>query len=214
LVSTGKIRYIGFSDTPAWKVVQAQLLAQQHGWSPVIALQLEYSLLERTIEGELVPAAQAFGFGITPWSPLKSGALSGKYRRGKKMELTGGRSSWAPTILDEHGYDVVELLVQIAEEIGSTPARVALSWVCQQPGISSPIIGARTLQQLDDNLAALDVQLSAEHLQKLSELTTPQLNFPAPFLKGSSAFRNGGVMLNGEQAADNPLAVKAGQNAY
>lgn len=214
LVRAGKIRYIGFSDTPAWKVVHAQMLAQQHGWAPIIALQLEYSLLERTIEGELVPAAQEFGFGITPWSPLKSGALSGKYRRGKTVEQTNGRAVWVPNILDEHVYDVIELLVQIAEEIGSTPARVALNWVCRQPGIGSTIIGARTLQQLDDNLAALDVQLSAEQLQRLSDLTVPTLNFPAPFLKGSSAFRNPGVVINGEQATDNPLAVKPGQNAY
>lgn len=214
LVSAGKIRYVGFSDTPAWKVVQAQMLAQLHGWAPLIALQVEYSLLERTIEGEMIPAAQEFGLGITPWSPLKSGALSGKYRRGKPVEQIDGRSSWAPNMLDEHGYDVVDLVVQIAEEIGSTPARVALNWVCRQQGITSPIIGARTLQQLDDNLAALDVQLSVEQLQRLSALTTPALNFPAPFLKGSASFRSGGITINGELGADNLMAVKPGQSAY
>jgi aryl-alcohol dehydrogenase-like predicted oxidoreductase len=214
LISAGKIRHIGFSDTPAWKVAQAQLLAQFKNWAPVIALQIEYSLLERTIEGELVPLAQEFGLGITPWSPLKSGALSGKYRRDNKgQQQTGGRS-WAGTMLDEHGYDVVDALVQIAEEVGSTPARVAVNWVCRQPGITSPIIGARTIEQLEDNLAGLDVNLSAEQVQRLTDLTTPKLNFPAPFLKTSAAFRNSDVTINGETATHNLLALKMGQQPY
>ncbi|HEY3699396.1 MAG TPA: aldo/keto reductase [Spongiibacteraceae bacterium] len=214
LVSAGKVRYIGISDTPAWKVTQAQMLAQFKQWAPVIALQLEYSLLERTIEGELIPLAKEFGLGITPWSPLKSGALSGKHRRETKSEAQIGRGSWAASLLDERGYDVVETLHEIAKEIDSTPARIAINWVCRQAGVTSPIIGARTLQQLDDNIAALDVSLSAAHLQRLSDLTTPKLNFPAAFLKNSPAFRGSDTTVNGETAPHNPMALKPEQNAY
>ena len=214
LVSAGKIRYIGFSDTPAWKVAQAQMLAHFKNWAPVIALQIEYSLLERTIEGELVPLAQEFGLGITPWSPLKSGALSGKYRRGDNSGQQPGRGAWVPMLLEGKGYDVVDALVEIAAEIGSTPARVAVNWVCQQPGVTSTIIGARTLEQLDDNLAALDVNLSAEHVRRLTELTTPNLNFPAPFLKTSGAFRSSDTTINGETSPHNPLALDIGKTPY
>jgi aryl-alcohol dehydrogenase-like predicted oxidoreductase len=214
LVSAGKIRYIGFSDTPAWKVAQAQLLAQFKHWTPAIALQLEYSLLERTIEGELIPLAQEFGLGITPWSPLKSGALSGKYRRDNKGTVQPGRGDWVPSLLEGRGYDIVDELVAIANEIGSTPARVAVNWVCRQPGVSSPIIGARTLAQLDDNLAALDIALTDAQLKRLSDLTVPQLNFPAPFLKTSAAFRSSDTTINGETAGHNPLALNPGQQAY
>jgi len=214
LVSAGKIRHIGFSDTPAWKVAQAQVLAHFKNWAPVIALQIEYSLLERTIEGELVPLAREFGLGITPWSPLKSGALSGKYRRDNKSEQHAGRGAWVPNMLDEHGYDVIDALIQVAKEIDSTPARVALNWVCRQPGVSSPIIGARTMEQLEDNLAALDIELSAEQLQRLSDLTTPKLNFPAPFLKTSAAFRSSDTTINGETAPHNSLALDIGKSPY
>jgi diketogulonate reductase-like aldo/keto reductase len=109
---------------------------------------------------------------------------------------------------------VVDALVQVAEEVGSTPARVAVNWVCRQPGITSPIIGARTIEQLEDNLAGLDVNLSAAQLQRLSDLTTPKLNFPAPFIKTSSAFRNSDVTINGETATHNSLAVPAGKQVY
>lgn len=214
LVSAGKIRYIGFSDTPAWKVAQAQMLAQFRNWEPVIALQIEYSLLERTIEGELVPLAREFGLGITPWSPLKSGALSGKYRRDTPAGQQAGRGAWVPALLEGKGYDVVDALVRIADEIGSTPARVAVNWVCRQPGVTSTIIGARTLEQLDDNLAALDVPLTDDHVRQLSDLTTPNLNFPTPFLRTSSSFRSSDTTINGETAPHNPLALDIGKDPY
>ncbi|MDB6063493.1 MAG: Aldo/keto reductase [Verrucomicrobiaceae bacterium] len=202
LVSAGKIRHIGFSNTPAWKVTQAQLLADRHSWERVIAVQLEYSLLERTIESDMMPMARELGLGITPWSPLRGGLLSGKYRRGLQQEPS---RSWSRGNLDDRCYDVIEVIVQIAEEIGSTPSRVALQWVCAQPGITSPIIGARTLQQLDDNLQSLDVTLSAEHLKRLNELTTPALQFPASYIQTSALFRNAGMTVNGETAPDSAM---------
>ncbi len=208
LVAAGKVRYLGFSDTPAWKTAQAQLIAHFRGWAPLIALQIEYSLLERTVEGELVPMAQELGLGITPWSPLKSGALSGKYRRANHGQQAPGRGEWVTSSLTDRAYDVIDVLIEVAQEAGVTPARAALKWVQMQPGVSSPIIGARTLAQLDDNLASLDITLTASQLKRLSEASEPRLDFPAAFIRRSALFRNPETVINGEAAGVNPLSVR------
>lgn len=209
LVSQGKVRYIGFSDTPAWKCAQAQMIAHFRGWAPLVALQIEYSLLERTVEGELVPMALELGLGITPWSPLKQGALSGKYTRENKGKEVAGRGEWVAAALTDTAYDIVDELVKISKELNSSPARVALAWVQAKPGVTSSIFGARTLKQLDDNIAALDVKLRPEHIAKLDELSAPKLNFPADFLKMAGQFGRGGTTVNGETAEANPLAPKS-----
>jgi aryl-alcohol dehydrogenase-like predicted oxidoreductase len=214
LVAAGKVRHIGFSDTPAWKTSQAQMTASFKGWTPLIALQIEYSLLERTVEGELIPMALELGLGITPWSPLKSGTLSGKYRRANHGQVKPDRGNWVEESLNDHGYAIIETLVRVAQEAETTPARAALRWLHNQPGVTAPIIGARTLAQLEDNLASLDVTLSAEHLRRLSEVSVPQLNFPSAFLKRSSTFRNPGMVINGEAAADNPMAAPGKRRIY
>lgn len=206
LVRDGKVRYVGFSDTPAFKVMEAQMTARFRGWSPLIALQLEYSLLERTIEGELVPLALEQGMGITPWSPLKSGALSGKYTRANAGKVEAPRGEWVTSNLNERLYNVVDALTQIAHEIDSTPARVALAWVQNQPGVTSTIIGARTLRQLEDNLAAVDVKLKPAQIDRLSSLTKPQLNFPAEFLNQAGPFGYSGTTINGKTSELNPMA--------
>ena len=212
LVSAGKVRYIGFSDVPAWKVAQAQMIANFRSWAPITALQIEYSLLERTVEGELMPMARELGIGVTPWSPLKGGALSGKYRRDNRGEIKPGRGPWVEgTLSQDKTYDVVDVLIAIAKEINSTPARVALNWVQRQPGVTSTIIGARTMSQLEDNLAALDIQLNEDQLKRLAEVSEPKLNFPHGFLKNSPRFRNPSVMVNGELADDNPIAPTPGE---
>ncbi|MFA5495881.1 MAG: aldo/keto reductase [Porticoccaceae bacterium] len=213
LVSAGKVRHIGFSDTPAWKTAQAQMLAALHHWEPLIALQLEYSLLERTIEGEFFPMVREFGLGITPWSPLRSGLLSGKYRRDDHQNKSG-RQAMGMNNVDERSLDIIEAVVAVAEEIGSTPARVALSWVCRQAEVTSPIIGARTLAQLEDNVQCLDLALGDEHLARLSDLTRPVLSFPHPFLAHSAGFRNGGTTINGEKGMLSPLALPVGKESY
>src|SRR5579862_6852840 len=169
LVAAGKVRYIGFSDTPAWKVTQAHVTAGLRGWTPLIALQLEYSLLERTIEGELFPAAAELGLGITPWSPLKSGMLTGKYTRANVVGATPGRGSFVARAFQEESFRVLDVLIQVAAEAGTTPARAALAWVQARPGITSTIIGARTLEQLDDNLGALEVKLTPQQEAALEE---------------------------------------------
>jgi len=206
LVASGKVRYIGFSDTPAWKVMEAQMTAKFRGWSPLVALQLEYSLLERTIEGELIPLAQEHGMGVTPWSPLKSGVLSGKYTRANAGTVQAARGDWAMSALNEKTYTVIDALTKIAKEVDSTPARVALSWVQNRPGVTSTIIGARTMGQLEDNLAALDLKLKPQHMALLTELTEPQLNFPSGFVKAAATFSSSGTMINGIEAPVNPMA--------
>lgn len=178
LVTAGKIRYIGFSDIPAWKTAEAQTIARFRGWAPIIALQLEYSLLERTGEGELFPLAQEMGMGIMPWSPLKSGFLSGKFRRNGEGSVDTRRSGMVgmPSPAD---YDVIDTVVDIASALNVSPAAVALAWVRSQAGVSATLIGARRLDQLKTNLDSLEVRLSAGQIARLSEVSQPKLNFPA-----------------------------------
>jgi aryl-alcohol dehydrogenase-like predicted oxidoreductase len=200
LVQSGKVRYIGISDTPAWKVAQAQLIAQFRGWAPAIATQIEYSLAERTVEGELIPMAQELGMGVVPWSPLAGGRVSGKYTRESAGAVTGGRATHIAARLTEKHYGIVDVLGRIAGELGTTIPRVALAWVQARPGVSSTIIGARTMEQLEDNVQALEVVLTDEQTAVLDDLTIPQLSFPIPFLKIAPSIHHGGTMVNGEKA--------------
>lgn len=178
LVTAGKIRYVGFSDIPAWKTAEAQTIAQFRGWSPIIALQLEYSLLERTGEGELFPMAKAMGMGIMPWSPLKSGFLSGKFKRGGGSDVDTKRTGLVG-VPSETDYNIIEAVAVVSDEIGVSSASVALAWVRSQPGVSSTLVGARRIDQLLANLDSLDVTLSAEQIKKLNDASKPKLNFPA-----------------------------------
>ncbi len=204
LVTSGKVRYVGFSDTPAWKCAEAQTIAKFRGLAPVIAIQIEYSLLERTVEGELVPMAQELGMGITPWSPLKSGVLSGKYTRQNHGSQKADRGMFAEGNLTEKTYDIVDALIAIAREKDSTPARVALAWLAQKPGVTSIILGARRLIQLDDNLAAAELVLSPEQMQKLDQLSKPTLGFPASMIDIVPSFAYGGTSINGKSAPISP----------
>ncbi len=197
LVRAGKVRYIGFSDTPAWRVAQAQMLATMRGWAPLVALQIEYSLLERTVEGELMPMAREFGLGVTPWSPLRSGFLTGKYTRSSTQAESVGRNNFMKRNFHEQAFKVVDVLVETAKAAGTTPARCALAWVLGKPGVASPIIGARTLRQLEDNLACLDVKLSAEQLAALDAASTPALTFPYEMVRNAVTQSFGGMTING-----------------
>ena len=197
LVRAGKVRYLGVSDTPAWKIAEANVTARFRGWSAFIGLQIEYSLLERTVEQELVPMARELGLGITPWSPLKSGVLSGKYTRQNAGQIKADRGFFADTFLTEKTYAIVDELHIIAKAHESTVARVALAWVQAQPGVTSTIIGARRLAQLEDNLKALEVKLSAEELGRLDALTKPTFGFPQSMQPWFPAIHNGGTSVNG-----------------
>ncbi len=214
LVAAGKIRYIGFSDTPAWKVAQAQTTALLRGWTPLIALQLEYSLLERTIEGELIPAALEFGLGVTPWSPLRGGMLTGKYTRESVKTATPGRGAWVTRAFTEQAFKILDVLATVAKEADTTIARAALAWVAQRPGVASTIIGARTMEQLEDNIGALEVQLTADHINALNEVSKPKLNFPNDFLEGVKAFGYNGSTIDGQEAPVNPMSPANDSERY
>lgn len=178
LVTAGKIRYVGLSDLPGWKAAEAQVVAHLRGWTPAIALQIEYSLLERTVEGELIPMAEHWGLGVMPWSPLRSGLLSGKFSRSRTGtgDSRRGQIIGTPT---EHDYDVIDVLESVAADAGTSPAAAALAWVQSRPGVTSTLIGARRLDQLTANLDALDVRLTPDQIAALDEVSTPTLNFPA-----------------------------------
>ena len=197
LVRAGKVRYIGVSDTPAWKVAQANTLAQFRGWSAFAALQVEYSLLERNVEQDLIPMALEFGLGVTPWSPLKSGALSGKYTRANAGAQKGDRGAFLEGSLNEETYAVIDQLEIIAKAHETSVAAVSLAWLSAKPGVTSPIIGARRLTQLEDNIKALDVKLTAEEIATLDALTQPKLGFPHNMLPMAPAIINGGASVNG-----------------
>ena len=206
LVEQGKVRYLGFSDTPAWKCAQAQTLAMLRGWAPLIALQIEYSLLQRTVEGELVPMAEELGLGITPWGPLRGGALSGKYKRADKGKHEAGRGARVTNFLDDKTFDLLDIMEKIASELGTTVPRVALAWVQGRPAVASTIIGARTIEQLDDNIGALDVKLTPEQVAKLDQATKPSLPFPTDMLSMVPAFAFGGTTINGTPSKAWPQA--------
>jgi aryl-alcohol dehydrogenase-like predicted oxidoreductase len=178
LVAAGKVRYVGLSDVPAWIAAQAQTIAGFRGWAPVTALQLEYSLLERTPEGELLPMAEELDIGVLPWSPLRGGQLSGKYVRDNGAPTDSRRSHLyaAPT---ERDWDVIDAVARVAAELGTGSAQVALAWVRTRVAITSALIGARTVEQLQSNLASLEITLAPEQLAVLDESSTPSLAFPA-----------------------------------
>jgi len=191
-VRAGKIRYVGMSNVPGWYLGRAQTLAEWRGFEPIAALQVNYSLLARTIEYEFTDAAQELGIGIFGWSPLANGLLSGKYRVNEKGELEGkGRvtNTWVtdrtvdPT--SGHTKRVLDALAEVATAVGKSPAQVAINWVTKRPGVVSTVIGARTLAQLEDTLPALDFDLPAELEAKLEEASRPALQYPYSFLADS-----------------------------
>jgi aryl-alcohol dehydrogenase-like predicted oxidoreductase len=186
-VRAGKIRYIGLSNTPAWYLARAQTLAELRGYEPVAALQLEYSLVDRSIEREHVGAALELGMGICPWSPLASGFLSGKYSRGEEREAQGRLAVVTEpdhplyNKLTERNYAILDVLLAVARELGRSPSQVALNWITKRPAVSSTLIGATKLKQLDDNLTALAFDIPAELSARLEAASRPELCAPYMF---------------------------------
>ncbi len=178
LVRQGKVNYIAISDTPAWLVAKGQTLAELMGWSRFVALQIEYSLIQRTPERELIPMAQHFGLTVTPWAPLAGGALTGKYLRNDP-----GRIKEGSVRLNERSVAITREVMAIAAEIGATPGQVALRWTMQQGFSSIPIVGATKLPQMLDNLGVLNIELSEAHLSRLDAISTIDLGFPGNFYK-------------------------------
>jgi aryl-alcohol dehydrogenase-like predicted oxidoreductase len=189
LVRQGKVLYVGVSDAAAWWVAQANTIAQFRGWSPFVGLQIEYSLLERTPERELVPMAEALGFTITAWSPLASGLLSGKYRVTEQgVQSEDGKSRLDNPDMQQFVGDrtrvnrVIDALKAVAAQTDHSPAQVALAWLRRRPHPVIPIVGARRLDQLDANLSILNLQLSEDQLRALGEASAIELGFPHDFL--------------------------------
>jgi aryl-alcohol dehydrogenase-like predicted oxidoreductase len=179
LVRAGKILYAGLSDFPAWRVSAAAMLSELRGWTPIAAQQIEYSLVQRTPERELLPMAAAFGLATLAWSPLGGGMLTGKYRKGETGRQTGmGRLIHAEDTPQKTS--IVDMLETVAAETGSNTGRVALAWVAAKGAI--PIIGPRTRAQLDDNLAAVEVSLTADQVRRLDQVSAISFGFPHDML--------------------------------
>jgi aryl-alcohol dehydrogenase-like predicted oxidoreductase len=196
LVTAGKVRYVGLSDVPAWVAAQTQTIAHFRGWTPVAALQLEYSLLERTTEGELLPMAEALGLGVLPWSPLRGGQLSGKYIRDNGTPSDSQRSRLAEP--SERDWDVIEAVARVAAELDVSSAEVALAWVRSRQAVTSTLVGARTIEQLRSNLASLEITLTTDQLAALDEPSTPTLDFPAAIAAEiTPMFGFGGATVDG-----------------
>jgi aryl-alcohol dehydrogenase-like predicted oxidoreductase len=180
LVRAGKILYVGISDAPAWVVSRANMLAELRGWTPFFGLQIQYSLLERSAERDLLPMARALDIAVTPWAALGRGILSGKYNRDTSAQ--GRAAMWGA--VGERNLRIADEVVKIADEIGRSPAQVALNWVRQQPGVIIPIIGARTVAQAEDNMGCLDFSLTPEQMGRLDQVSQIELGFPHDFLAG------------------------------
>ncbi len=179
-VQSGRVTHIGISDTPAWIVAQCNTIAELRGWSSFTALQVEYSLLQRTPERDLIPMAKAFDMAITPWAPLAGGALTGKYLQA--ADTPPGRLKSGSARLSDAATTVTREVVAIAQELGVSPSHVALQWTRQRDAIVVPIIGAKKPEQIIDSIGAVSVVLSEQHLQRLHQVSALELGFPHDFL--------------------------------
>lgn len=184
LVRSGKVLYIGVSDTPAWAVSASNVLAELRGWSQFAGLQIEYSLLQRTPERDLLPMAEHFGLSVVAWAPLGGGVLTGKYTRGSADERDSKRSgsNVARGRTSDQNLLIAREVDAIADEIGASSAQVATAWVAAQGYRFLPIVGARKVSQIEDTLGAAQISLTDAHLTRLDALSRPSLGFPHDFL--------------------------------
>lgn len=190
LVRQGKVLYVGICNVPAWQVSRMQAIADLRGWSPLVALQAEYNLIERTGERDLIPMAREMGLGVVPFSPLAGGVLTGKYNRDDLTATQAGADGTrkefnrANGALTERNLAIADVVREVAAEQGRTPGQAALAWTLQNPDVTAPIIGARTPAQLEDNLGALDVDFTAAQLARLQEASAISLGYPHDLLAG------------------------------
>jgi aryl-alcohol dehydrogenase-like predicted oxidoreductase len=186
LVSAGKVNHVALSDAPAWVASAANTLAGLRGWSPLVALQAEYSLLERTAERELLPVAEAFGLSLCAWAPMGAGILTGKYTRGPSLTPADSRrASTNQARLTERTLRIAREVDRVAEELEATSAQVAVAWLRRRDRRVIPILGARKLEQFQDILGSLEVGLAAEHVARLDEVSRIELGFPYELLTGA-----------------------------
>jgi aryl-alcohol dehydrogenase-like predicted oxidoreductase len=190
LVRAGKVLYIGLSDTPAWQAARMQGIAEVRGWTQFCALQIQYSLVERTVERELIPMAKEMGFGVSPWAPLGQGMLTGKYTRADLVPPDINKISSRKEInaitgkLTERNIGIADVVVEVAKEIGCTPAQLAVAWTLLNPTVCSPVIGVRTPAQLEDNLGALAIEISKAQRARLDAVSAVEPTFPMDVLRG------------------------------
>ncbi|HEX9370520.1 MAG TPA: aldo/keto reductase, partial [Roseiflexaceae bacterium] len=195
LVRAGKVRYVGASNYAGWQLQKAIDLSRRMGWEPFVCLQPQYNLLTRTIEWEVLPVCHAEGLGVILWSPLRGGWLSGRFRRGMAAppddsriataEERGWGERWS-AYNNERTWDLLDELHAVADEAGRTPAQVAINWLLQRPGVTAPIVGARTLEQLESNLGAEGWALDPEHLVRLDRASDPGLPYPYDVVAGNA----------------------------
>lgn len=215
LVRAGKVRYLGLSDHPAWVCAVAQSIARTRGGAPFVALQIEYGLLQRTVEAELIPMAQHEGMGVTPWSPLRGGVLSGKFSRANPPKSDGStRVKPDSKHLNERTYALLDALQAMASGKRCSVAQLAIRWTMDRPGVTSTIIGARTLQQLEDNLGAMHVSINAEERAQLDALTVPELPFPCEFLDIVRDGIQNGATINGVRSNAWPMSPQSDAERY
>lgn len=180
--------YVAISSAPAWQISRMQAIADLRGWSPLVALQIEYNLIERTGERDLIPMAQELGLGVTAYSPLAGGVLTGKYSRADlgTPEEAGTRKSFnvGLGLVTDRALAIAEVVKQVAGEIGRTPAQVGLAWTLQNPALTAPVVGARTPAQLEDNLGALEVEFTEAQLARLDAVSAIDLGYPHAMLAG------------------------------
>jgi len=199
LVRQGKVLYVGVSDAPAWWIAHANTLAHLRGWSPFIGLQIEYSLIERTVERELVPMAKTMNLGVTAWAPLSNGVLTGKYHGHGSAGESGDAGRMNSAMLKEFVPEqqrterVIAAVKSVSDEVGRSMAQVALAWLRNRPVLVIPIIGARKFSQLQDNLASFDLTLSAHQLTTVGDASRIELGFPHDLYPKSRAITYGGM---------------------
>ncbi|MEX2238099.1 MAG: aldo/keto reductase [Dehalococcoidia bacterium] len=189
LVRQGKVRYIGVSNWPASRIAEAALIADRKGWEPLVSLQPQYSILARDIEVEIVPVCERYGVGIIPWSPLAGGMLTGKYRKDEEPE-EGTRFAapgpfqqiWRRRALSERNHAILAVVLEEAAKLDVSPIALSLAWNLDRPGVVAPIIGPKSVQQMEDNLQALDVTLPADTVERIDEASSPRLPYPHDFL--------------------------------
>lgn len=180
-VSSGKVRYAGISNYSGWQTARACTLQHVKGTAPIITTQMEYSLLERGIEREIVPAAQTLGMGILPWSPLGRGVLTGKYRHSIPIDSRGGNpetSGFVGAYNNERSHRIVDAVCTAAEGLDAAPGEVALAWLRDRPGVVAPILGARTTNQLISALASEELELPEEIVTALEDVSEPPMGYP------------------------------------
>lgn len=188
-VRAGKVLYVGVSDTPAWVTARAGTLAEWRGWSPLAGIQVPYSLVQRDIERELLPMAGSLGMSVAAWSPLAGGVLSGKFAGGHDV----GASRVAAHTISEGDLAIAHAVREVADDGGVTPSQVAIAWTMAGSPAVHPIIGARRLDQLIDNLGAVNCDLDADSVRRLDEASSIPLGFPHEFIRDSSGFVYGAV---------------------